>query len=151
MWRKPFAAVDKTVGEVEVLHLTRATLDSRVVELAMFEEVAEALPSKAALDSVDLLQLERRETRKVGQREEKRTRVAYFEPQQRSPSPHRFWCVIWVSMPVFRFGVWKPISFSRGLPTSFHKLNMSLTKPLQTNGAFDAHLVFGVFLPRFAN
>ena len=37
MWRKPFAAVDKTVGEVEVLHLTRATLDSRVVELAMFE------------------------------------------------------------------------------------------------------------------
>ena len=54
-------------------------------------------------------------------------------------------------MPVFRFGVWKPISFSRGLPTSFHKLNMSLTKPLQTNGAFDAHLVFGVFLPRFAN
>ena len=48
--------------------------------------------------------------------------MAYFEPQQRSPSPHRFWCVISVSMPVFRFGVWKPISFSRGLPTSFHKV-----------------------------
>ena len=69
----------------------------------------------------------------------------------RSPIPHRFWCVISFSIPVSRFGVWIPISFSRGVPTSFHKLNMSLTKPFQTNGAFDAHLVLGVFLPRFAN
>ena len=53
---------DKTVGEVEALHVTRAILDSRVVDatlplLATFEEFSEALPSKAALDSVDLLQL----------------------------------------------------------------------------------------------
>ena len=57
-----------------------------------------------------------------------------------SPIPHRFWCVISFSIPVSRFGVWIPISFSRGVPTSIHKLNMSLTKPFQTNGAFDAHL-----------
>ena len=53
---------DKTVGEVGALHLTRATLDSRVADatlplLATFEEFAEALPSKAALDAIDLLQL----------------------------------------------------------------------------------------------
>ena len=53
---------DKTMGEVEALHLTRATLDSRAVDatlplLATFEEFAETLPRKAALDAIDLLQL----------------------------------------------------------------------------------------------
>ena len=55
------ALSEKTVGRVEALHLTHAILDSRVVDttlplLATFDEFLEALPSKAALDSVDLLQ-----------------------------------------------------------------------------------------------
>ena len=53
---------DKTMGQVEGLHLTLASLDARVVDatlplLATFDEVQQLLPSKAVMDSVDLLDL----------------------------------------------------------------------------------------------
>ena len=53
---------DKTMGQVEGLHLTLASLDARVVDatlplLATFDEVQQSLPSKAVMDSVDLLDL----------------------------------------------------------------------------------------------
>ena len=51
---------DKTMGQVEGLHLTLASLDARVVDgtlplLATFDGVQRSLPSKAVMDSVDLL------------------------------------------------------------------------------------------------
>ena len=53
---------DKTMGQVEGFHLTLASLDARVVDatlplLATFDEVQQLLPSKAVMDSVDLLDL----------------------------------------------------------------------------------------------
>ena len=53
---------DKTMGQVEGLHLTLASLDARVVDatlplLATFDEVQQSLPCKAVMDSVDLLDL----------------------------------------------------------------------------------------------
>ena len=53
---------DKTMGQVEGLHLTLASLDARVVDgtlplLATFDGVQRSLPSKAVMDSVDLLDL----------------------------------------------------------------------------------------------
>ena len=53
---------DKTMGQVEGLHLSLASLDARVVDatlplLATFDEVQQSLPSKAIMDSVDLLDL----------------------------------------------------------------------------------------------
>ena len=53
---------DKTMGQVEGLNLTLASLDARVVDatlplLATFDGVQQSLPSKAVMDSVDLLDL----------------------------------------------------------------------------------------------
>ena len=53
---------DKTMGQVEGLHLSLASLDARVVDatlplLATFDEVQQSWPSKAVTDSVDLLDL----------------------------------------------------------------------------------------------
>ena len=53
---------DKTMGQVEGLHLSLASLDARVVDatlplLATFDEVQQSWPSKAVMDSVDLLDL----------------------------------------------------------------------------------------------
>ena len=53
---------EKTLGQVEGLHLTVAALDSRVADatlplLAHFDEFKETLPSKADVDALDLLQL----------------------------------------------------------------------------------------------
>ena len=53
---------DKTMGQVEGLHLTLASLDARVVDatlplLATFDGVQQSLPSKAVMDSVDILDL----------------------------------------------------------------------------------------------
>ena len=53
---------DKTMGRVEGLHLTLASLDAHVVDgtlplLATFNGVQRSLPSKAVMDSVDLLDL----------------------------------------------------------------------------------------------
>ena len=65
----------------------------------------------------------------------------------RSPISHRFWGVISFSIPV---SIW-----CNGYPSRSREVflprNMSLSRPFQTNGAIDAHLVLGVFLPRFAN
>ena len=53
---------DKTMGQVEGLQLSLASLDARVVDatlplLATFDEVQQSWPSKAVTDSVDLLDL----------------------------------------------------------------------------------------------
>ena len=53
---------DKTMRQVEGLHLSLASLDARVVDatlplLATFDEVQQSWPSKAVMDSVDLLDL----------------------------------------------------------------------------------------------
>ena len=53
---------DNTMGQVEGLHLSLASLDARVVDatlplLATFDEVQQSWPSKAVTDSVDLLDL----------------------------------------------------------------------------------------------
>ena len=53
---------DKTMCQVEGLHLSLASLDARVVDatlplLATFDEVQQSLPSEAVMDSVDLLDL----------------------------------------------------------------------------------------------